>query len=184
MKPGQKVKVARFDNNWQEGTFLSMDEQQTCQIEFGKPGLIGHRIENLNRMAIREFRPLEYVDGECPALDKMAQENMPFVIESLTKTLQDLLPNETFIIEEGIVYAYHRAISLQPVVVETRSIGAFIEHPGWSVTVWKHHPATRHEPEDISDSTVGEFLHYGQAVQKLVETLFLLKSTDYWNAAI
>jgi hypothetical protein len=103
------------------------------------------------------------------------------VLESLNEALADLLPTETAELKDGVISAYYGAVTLEPCVYDQKRIGAIQEIPGWSVTVWRVHPATRHQPEDVSDSPQGSFPNYALAIQKMIEVIFRCKAEDYWN---
>ena len=192
MQAGQSVKIntgaktpLNGEDYWETAKFLGWWNQadQICEVQIGEPEKVGYRVIHIHRHFVREFRQLEIDEnGECPAINEMVQRDIPKISESLTNALAKLLPNTPFAIESNtVVVAYNGSLTMEPVIVETRSIGAFIESPGWSVTVWRQHPATRNQPEDVSDCVVGKYTHYGQAVQKFIETLFLMQSEDYWD---
>lgn len=189
MKIGQKVKVDIVRGGedialWQPAKLLKITrgDNPICEVQFGEPDKVGYFVDNVPLRSVREFRELTWIDGECSEINEMVERDVPNIVKSLTNALVKLLPDQPFAVESNtVIVAYNGSLTMEPVVIETRTIGAFVERPGWSVTVWRQHPATRNQPEDVSDCVVGQYLNYGQAVQKFIETLFLMLSEDYWN---
>ena len=98
---------------------------------------------------------------------------MTEVVKCVIETLAALLPGETFSVEDDCITAYNSAVTMEPKVIG--------EINGWSVVIWKYYSATNDSPDYVSDCEVGEFTHYGPAVQKFVETIFQVKSQQYWD---
>ena len=64
------------------------------------------------------------------------------------------------------------AVTIHPEAVKNNCIGGYREHPGWHVTVWQFHSATRQEPEDCSDSEVCQTMNDYAAVEAAVKVIF------------
>lgn len=180
MKAGDKVKV-RVDKTWRAGTVqglkspMKRGEPTVVTVAVGEPHYFNYEVKDFPQTDVKRYEPVTE--------DKEAENALlaPTVLEAANQALADLLPTETAELKEGVVSAYYGAVTLEPCTYEQETIGAFREIAGWSVTVWRHFPATRHSPEEMSDSPIGSFPNYAQAIQKFVETVFACKAEDYWQ---
>ena len=183
MQAGQTIKVELTDregtNFTRKGVFFEKIAPDTCEV------LLEHDKQKcwVDSNLVRAFMPLQFDEnGECPFINEMIERDIPKIVQSLTNALAVLLPNQPFLVEGNkSIVAYNGFLVMESTIVESKTLTAFIEHPGWSVTVRREFPATRNEPESEDTKEVGKFVHYGQAVQKFIETLFLLQSEDYWD---
>lgn len=175
MKAGDLVKVKRGDH-WRQAKLLPLPENAVGRhVQILEPGMVGFEQVLVDNHLVKRYQPLE---EDWQPTDQELME----VYTTAQKALFALLPGETIEVKDRSIVGYHGAVTLDPENVEQETIGAFIERKGWAVTVWKHESATRHHPEEIWDAPVGKYLNYGAAVQSFVETIFKLKSEDYWNA--
>jgi hypothetical protein len=133
---------------------------------------VGYEQKMFNSRHVKRFEPL-------PNAEEIAAKEIPLALKILQKAFAVLMPLEPVVIVNGIISAYRESITLEPVVYEQETIGAFIERPGYSVTTWKHIPATRHEPDDYVDTVIGTFPNLGAAVKVFITTLFEMKTDDY-----
>lgn len=160
---------------WSKGKVLEVVNDGLF-IAIGEPHQVGYEKGWCHRGDVKRYEPVtEDKEAENAAL-------APTVLEFAQKALDDLLPGEVVELKEGIVSGYYGAVTLEPCVYEQETIGAVREIAGWSVTVWRHFPATRHSPEEMSDSPIGSFPNYAIAIQKFVATVFACKAEDYWQA--
>lgn len=183
MKKGDKVKV-KVDAGWRAGTVLRVSKKNDglhYLVGIGEPHHFNYTKEWRQTPAIKRFQ--EISPEEANALHLMGLEQGLALAQG---ALAELLPGETVdLLNDGhsdpSIRGYHGAVTLDPVVFEQETIGAFIERAGYQVTVWKYVHATRHQPEEYVDAPVGTYPTIGAAVQEFVKTIFALKSSDYWD---
>ena len=167
--------VMRTQHGWRKGTVLEVAPNGALRVGIGEPHYFNYEAGWCHASDVKRYEPI--TEDKEAANAALASE----VLEAANAALADLLPTETAELKEGIVSAYYGSVTLEPCVYEQETIGAVREVAGWSVTVWRRRPATRHQPEDISDSPQGSFPNYAQAIQKFVSTIFACKAEDYWN---
>lgn len=181
MKANDLVKVRYPHGGWRHGVCQGLKSPMQgwptlVTVAVGEPHYFNYEVRDFDRGDVKRYEP---VTEEAEAAN---QALAPTVLEAVNQALADLLPTETAELkEEAVVSAYYGAVTLEPCIYEQETIGAFREIAGWSVTVWRRFPATRHSPEEMSDSPIGSFPNYAQAIQKFVETVFACKAEDYWQ---
>lgn len=160
--------------SWSKGKVLEVSGNG-IRVGIGEPHQVGYESGWCERRDVKRYEPLTE--------DKSADHEalIPTVLEAANQALADLLPTEVAELKDGIVSAYYGAVTLEPIVYDQETIGAVQERGGWSVTVWRKFPATRHSPEEMSDSAIGSFPNYAAAVRKFVETVFACKAEDYYQ---
>lgn len=72
-------------------------------------------------------------------------------------------------------------IEIVPGVFEAKSILRTNEFPGYTVLTYKHHHATRWEPEDCEDIELATVRGEAQAAQEALKQLWLIESGNYWD---
>jgi hypothetical protein len=171
MKTGDKVKV--LDNGeWKDGRLLNKTETSWYVVGIGEPHYFNYKKVYVNASEVKQF---------VEASPAQHANELPVLFQNVQETLASLLPDEKVEIKDGSVVGYHGAVTLDPAIIETQTIGRFVERAVWQVSIWKVHPATRHEPEDVSDCPVGKPTGIHGASQLFVETIFKLKLEDYLN---
>lgn len=176
MNVGDKVKV-RVGKSWRCGTVEGFkyleNNDRLITVAIGEPHYFNYEVRDFSSSDVKRHEFItENKDEENILL-------LPVVLEETNVALAFLLPGTQAVIKDGAIWAYD--VTLEPCVYEQETIGAFREIAGWSVTFWRHFQATRYDPEDVSDSHIGSFPNYTQAIQKFIETTFLCKSNDYWQ---
>jgi hypothetical protein len=171
MENGCKVKL-RVKDQWRHGTLLNKDNL-LCGL--GEPHYFNYEERHYDRSDIKEFVPL---DEEVAEATHQKELQSAFVMAQ--EAFADLMPNEKVEIKDNCLSCM--GVTLDPVIHEKETIARFVEVAAWQVNIWKHHPATRWEPEDYSDCPVGSPTNYQCAVQLFVLTVFKLKADCYWDA--
>jgi hypothetical protein len=181
MNQNDLVKV-KVDDKWRVGTVLSKDRNHPLYlVGIGEKTHFNYKEEWFGLPDIKRFQ--EITPEEANALHLMGLEQG---LSLAQEALAELLPSETVDLlndrhSDPSIRGYHGAVTLDPVVFEQETIGAFIERAGYQVTVWNYHHATRQQPEEYVDAPVGTFPNIGAAVQSFVQTIFKLKASDYWQ---
>jgi hypothetical protein len=179
LQKNDSVKVL-MPPEWKVGRILRQVGLDTYDVGIGEPHYFNYEVITVNKTEIYPYERLSDED-----LEKSASEQLPQVIEQLGKALTEILPGEYFLhanVKDNVIPLYHGAITIEPCIYEQRRIGSFKEVPGWSVTHWTNTAATRDEPENTDECTLGSFPHYGDAIKLAIESVFKCKSDDYWNA--
>jgi hypothetical protein len=187
MQAGDNVKV-RIQNEgfanhrWVTGKVLGLRSPERR----GEPTIIKVGHGEYSSYVEQEF-PATDVKRYTPLADERHVANferdLPIGLVLAQTAIADLLPGETVTLKvsDQSISGYHGAVTLDPVVFEQETIGGFIERTGYQVTVWKHIPASRVQPDEYV-APVGTYPNIGVAVQEFINTIFKVKATDYWQA--
>jgi len=175
MNIGNPVRVV-VDNKERTGTILSLKEN-TAIVGIGEPHYFNYQEKEVPINELKRYYPIT----------AEAEENAKKILltdgfEMTKDLLQAILPTEIAEIKDDAISGYYDAVSLETVVTDAPRIGGIQEVTAYSVTIWKSHPATRYEPEDVSDHPVGTYRSLSEAVQVFVETIFKLKCKDYMQS--
>ena len=187
MKTGDTVKVLTRKglppnvDVWERGKILDV---RRGQLPPGEPirYLVGYREFSSYTENLFERNDLKtYVEQSEEAFTEKYQHEIPIGLNFANEALAALLPGELVIQDDNELWGYGRSVSLSPIQYDQPKIGGLIEKTGYEVTVWTHHHATRWEPEDSSDYQIGVYPTIHKAVEVMLETIFKLKSKDYFD---
>lgn len=162
MKIGDEV-IYRQDgkNYFSYGIIKSFVDTDTVEVQ-GRYGEHGN-------FPLRSCKLFFKIDQD--ELDREHAEVFPRVVDMARDLFDKFLPGKTFEIQNNETLMCD-GVTLDPCVVHRNSISSVREIPGWSVSVWKSIPATRWEPENYEDHTIGEYNNFNQAVVEFVKTVF------------
>lgn len=186
MKAGDtvKVRIRHGDkHSWRTGTVIGSREiappVSTTVWMIGHGEFTSYRETEFESNDIKRFTP-QTDEAHVANFER----DLPLGLALAEEALAELLPNETVALKvsDQTISGYHGAVTIDPVQYDHETIGSFIERTGYQVTVWKHIPATRLQPDEYVDAPVGTYGTIGAAVQVFIRTIFKLKSEDYWNA--
>ncbi len=173
---------AQKEDKWQNAEFRVINTAKT-KIMVTHCGEQGTWVERHHVKKLEKMKP--------DVLEAWSKKNFDELVRIIRDGAPKLLlptffnPIETNP-EECTITLYH-GVTIQPAVVETTSISGFVEHPGWSVSVWKMIPATRSEPDDVCETIVGDARSNPQAMALVFKTVFnlhvnmLIESQSYEN---
>lgn len=102
--------------------------------------------------------------------------------EKIEDALKNLMPDEKIEVKDGIIYGYYGAISCEETICTGKRISGTFEYPGWSILLWHEIPSNQYEPADIDYKKVFEGNQINSLAARFVQTIFELKSNDYWQA--
>ena len=174
------VLYKRNPDQYRKGTVLGnrkVQDGMVYSVGVGEPHYFNYEVREFHESDVQRFEPLS---------DEAAQAKhdaeLPLAFDMVQKALAELIPGEKAELQDGSISAYGGAVTLDPVVYETKRIGVVQETAGWQVTTWKEYPGGYWTPPEYVDAPVGEPTQYGQAVQRFVETVFKIKADGYWDA--
>lgn len=176
MKMGDSILV--LDGPWKSGVFIAHNEDGTLRVGIGKPNHYNYRITDRQPSDVKRFISLaesaaaSFHEAESPKLFAMIKE-----------AGEKLLPTVSIKLVEGSIVALDGAVTCDPVVFNQVRIGAVEEVAGWQVNLWKHYPATRYEPENVSESPQGlPSRNLYSLAQNFLNSVFKVISAEYWEA--
>ena len=187
MKTGDTVKVLTIKSLppnvdvWERGKILDI---RRGQLPPGEPirYLVGYREFSSYTENLFERNDLKtYVEQSEEDFTRNYERDLPIGLALGNEALAHLMPGETIIQDGNMLFGYGKSVSLEPTQYDSPKIGGLIERTGYEVTVWTFHHATRWEPEDASDSQIGVYPTIQKAIEVMLETIFKLRSQDYFN---
>jgi len=159
---------------------------------------LGRMIDQLglpNVVELRDNNDWEVLDPpkrvELSLEDKVAfgEQWVDKVVELVKKSLAQLLPKYNFAVEvenrgseELQVVLPQAGFSLDLIEIERRCIGRIRVQPGWQLTGYKTHPASRWHPEEIEDVPISEHYGHWEAVGALIKAIHA-DEVDGWLGA-
>lgn len=168
---------------WSRGKVVAVSgvvgDRQSVKYKVGFGEFSSYQEKEFERNDIKTYQELSDADYNAEI-----ERNMPIGLALANEALAELLPGEVVVFKDadGELSGYGGAVTLSPTQYDQPKIGGLIERMGYEVTVWSYVHATRHQPEEFVDAPVGTFPTIQRAVEELVQTIFKLKSKDYWNA--
>lgn len=87
-------------------------------------------------------------------LDAYVKDKVDELKSMISLAVDTLYPNDKISVKQDkdIIYIWGDSISVGPAICELKSIAKIIESPGWEVLEFESIPATRDQPEDVSES--------------------------------
>jgi hypothetical protein len=139
------------------GKFVRMNETKTT-VSFGD------FTEEFDNNQVRGYAP---IDDEVT--EKWCEAESPKIVELIKRSMSLLFPDYRYqlTIEDGTIEM--DGFSLMPATLRVNSIARVREIPGYQLISWKHHPATRFEPEDATDTVVSEHRTAMGAAEALIK---------------
>jgi len=179
-REGNPVLVGAESGNKIPGIFRGeQDGQYIVEIHSGIDGIKEFSKENVFRY--------EPVSDE--ALWEWSNKEAPKVAEILQRAFAALHPNVAYQLKmntptslEDWTSIHLDGVSLLPVQVQVTCIGCIREFPAFQLTDWKHHYATRWEPEDVEDIPISTHRNSGDAASALMQYVLALKVRHWFQA--
>jgi hypothetical protein len=156
---------------WIHGKLVSRDQTQSVVDIHGE----NHTLEN---HVVKMWRKINLT-----AIENFAVKNWADLRQVVRSAAENFLPNVDKLVfdEENKIITY-QDVSIGPTSVERESIAAFIEVPAWSVSYYKHIPATFHEPEDVDEVSCGSSENNVGAARLFIDTILRLEADCYWES--
>jgi hypothetical protein len=166
------VFTARFEG---KATSLGMDISMALLSR-----MLGTVNDDQRALLDRHFpeRPVKRV--ELSLEDKVAFGNkwVDEIVEVTQKAIDQFCPQHKFTIEveyrgseELQIVIQGAGFSLDLIEVERPSIGRIRVLPGWQLTGYKTHPASRWHPEEIEDVPISEHQGHWEAIGALIKAI-------------
>lgn len=165
MKIGDKVRFQLSDKKYESrGTVLKINEDNVL-VGVGEPHYFNYEERELPRRMLKVFYQMSDEDFEQFHADMLS------TVHGFAKhVFQEMLPGVAVDIQDGIINA--DGFTLEPCIVEVRSISTIREVAGWSVSAWSYSHGDRDTPPDVDQISLGEFVSYYSAVIRLAEAVF------------
>lgn len=128
----------------------------------------------LDRTEFKQYEPITDDDAQ-----KFFAVQKEFITDSIKRFFESVLPNFPYQLQVDESDINLDGVSLLPTTIEVPSIGRIKEFPGFQLTDWKYHFATRDFPEDVSDIPVSEHRSPQEAASALVQYV-LAKHAANW----
>ncbi len=177
-KNGDKVKVQLKINDeirWVTKIFVG----RTTDGSIGVITYEGSQREYFPPSKVKAFVELSEDEHES-AINK----DIPLGLELIQKALHALMPGQVVERIDNEIFGYGKSLSLEPDIFEQQAIGRIHEIPGYRVTIWHETRATRMNPSEMVDESVGLYPTIESACRQFVNTLFSMSASDYWENQI
>ena len=177
MNIGSEVKVL-YKQTWHKGKIISVRKTPAgliYTVGFGEHSSYHEREFIREEVKTYQSQSLETFETE-------AKINMESGFELAQMAAKELLSDEKISYIDREIVGYHGAVTINAVQYDAPRIGGEIERTGYEVIFYTRIPSTYHEPENVSESSVGIYPNIGQAVQEFIKTIFKLKTQDYWES--
>lgn len=130
---------------------------------------------------------LRFTEVDQDKVDAFGKDQAKSLLETLKNAvahfqLTHLFGEITLQEDESIIHVGSEFVTIEPGITEKRTIGGFVEHPCWSVDVWRRIPQTREEPEDIDQCNAGVAMNAHSAAQLAIEVILKEQLKDYFDA--
>lgn len=157
---GDDVIVAIQAGYDRPGKFIEVHENKLV-VCFGDPQYDEQC--DYDPVKVRKYQPIddEVTDAWCKA-------EAPKIVDIIQRALKSMFPGYSYRLttEDGSIEL--DGYSLMPATLRINSIGCVREVPGFQLVSWTHHPSTRHEPEDVTDTVVSEHRSALNAAEALI----------------
>jgi hypothetical protein len=170
-KKGADVIVSLGNNNTRTGKFVERRANNKLAISFSD---FVELVEEFDEIVVRGYTP---IDDEVT--EKWCAEESPKIVELIQRSMSLMFPGYPYRlkIEDGSIDM--DGFSLMPATLRVNSIARVREFPGYQLVSWKHHPATRFEPEDATDTVVSEHRTAMSAAEALIK-ISVANHIDRW----
>lgn len=188
MNVGDSVKVKPYPERdlWIRGKVLAKQtahpgdpvlEERVYKIGFGE--FSSYQEAVFERANIKSY--VEQTDEQHIA---EVNRDMPLGLALANEALAELLPGEVVVFKDADneLSGYGGAVTISPTQYDQPKIGGLIEKTGYDVIEWSVVPGNRWNPDETVDAPVGTFPTIQQAVDSMIQTIFKLKSRDFWTA--
>lgn len=132
--------------------------------------------EYFPKVKVKKFIELSEEDEQ-----KAINQDIPRGLELIQQALNVLIPGQVVERIDNEIFGYGKSLSLEPAIFEQKAIGRIREIPGYRVTIWHETRATRMNPSEMVDESVGVYPTIDEACRQFVNTLFSMNSSDYWE---
>lgn len=155
---------------WFSGKLVKRDDNNSVVEIYGTQ----HTIEN---RLVKEWKRIE-----PSSMDDFANKNWAELKQVVRNAVEKFLPNcDEMVINDDEKTITYSDVVIGPTIVERESIASFIEVPAWTVSYYKHIPATFHEPEDVDEVSCGNSENNVYAARLFIDTILRLEADCYWE---
>lgn len=147
----------------------------------------GDQLRYLSPDKVKKFEPIDHEQMQRECLSEF-----PKVAESVKLACEKLLPSEEFRMgiggnvdfneEDATISLLNGIVTIEPAPCRVNTIVGIRELAGWEVSVFRDIPATRMDPPDVDQSSVGIVRGDLNVAQLVVQTLFKIKTDAYFES--
>lgn len=122
--------------------------------------------------------------GRYPGLDNFVEDNWSDLKNYILESIKFFFPEVKIKLneEDKIIECEEFGVSVTSSIKEIETISCFMEKPVWEVSSFHTIPATRYEPEDISESVVYSESSTVGAAKAFLDFIWSVKSQGYWES--
>lgn len=175
---GEKVKVQLNINNetkWVTKIFNGFTVDSSISVKTHEES----QSEYFPQSKVKKFVEISDAEHEISI-----NKDIPLGLELIQKALSVLMPGQVVERIDNEIFGYDKSLSLEPDIFEQKAIGCIREITGYSVTIWHETHATRMNPSERWDESVGVYPTIEEACRQFVNTLFSMNASDYWENQI
>lgn len=182
MQIGDKVKFQLEDRQYlSHGTVISINHDNVL-VGVGEKHYFNYEERVFPRHDLYVFHSLSQDD-----FDNWVDENFPKLYEFAKEVFAKMLPDvslkyHTHGPNDASIEADYYGITLDPCIMEVRSIGRIKEICGYSVSAWTSSAGSRWEPPDVDNVELGQYRDHYNAVRGFAEAVFGEKVRAYFDA--
>lgn len=161
---------------WQKATYQKRLDSGVHQVKY-QGRLLAAAEGNVLRLTLCSDNQVE----------AFGNEQFPSLVKFLKQGIADLkvatFCGEVTVDEDDKVASIMGGgITIQPGILRLRHIGGFREIPCWTVSGWKHFPATRHEPDEVDEISLGESMSSMAAAKIAIEQALKSHVSNYFDS--
>jgi len=179
MQIGAKVQFQIEGKNYKSnGTVININNDDIL-VGVGEKHYFNYEERVFPRYKLYVFQELSYED-----FDNWVDENFPKVYELAKEVFAKMLPEVVLTHEssDASIKAGGYGITLDPCIMEVRSIGRVKQIGGYSVSRWVGTCGSYMEPPDVDQDEMGQYSDSYSAVCKFAEAVFGEKIRGYFDA--
>lgn len=178
---GNKVRIHDTKTE-RTGTVIQINGDDVL-VGVGEPHYFNYEEKTFPRRQLSVLTELSMED-----FDKWVNENLPTVYERAKEVFAKMLPDVTLNfrphtrMSDGCIEAYGMGITLDPCIVEIRSIGRIREIGGYTVSRWHYDSGDYNTPPESDQEELGQFSHANSAIFRFAEAVFGEKVSGWFYA--
>lgn len=164
---------------WTNGKVLEKYSDDTCLVETHGQELV------LSNQKIKPYKKAKYDSekGGFIEIIEFTNKNWEELKTIIVDAMDTFFPDEKFSIDENekTIYAMDNQLSISGGIFEVESLSMFEDVPKWSIIQWKPIPATRWEPEDVSEIYLGNSSNNISAAKIFIDSIWAISCEVYWE---
>lgn len=144
------------------------------------------QIRFISRDKVNKYLPIDHdqMQRECLAEFSKVANSVKMACENLLSPEDFRTPEGGFEFneEDATISLFNGIVTIEPAPCRVNTIVGIRELAGWEVSVFRDIPATRMDPPDVDQSSVGIVRGDLNVAQLVVQTLFKIKTDAYFES--